>query len=134
MKLGIVAGEASGDIWSRFNKVAPPVSTYLTATGVGGKAMMAEGFNSLYDIDKLSVMGLIEPLFHLPELIKIRSGLSHHFLQNRPDVFIGIDSPDFNLGLELKLRKANIPVVHYVVHPYGHGEESASSKLQKRLI
>ncbi len=115
MKLGIVAGEASGDILGEgLIKSLREHATDLTATGVGGSRMIDAGFHSLFEMERLSVMGLIEPLFHLRDLFKIRSGLLHHFMQNKPDVFIGIDSPDFNLGIELKLRQAGIPIVHYV--------------------
>ena len=76
--------------------------------------MAAEGLDTLYPLERLSVMGLVEVLKHLPELISIRSGLKHHFLARRPDVFIGIDAPDFNLGLEAYLRRKGIPTVHYV--------------------
>lgn len=115
MKIGIVAGEHSGDLLGAglLNALHEKIPN-IDATGVGGPAMIHEGFLSQYNMDALSVMGIIEPLFHLPELIKIRSGLAQHFLQNPPAVFIGIDSPDFNLGLEFKLRKAHIPIVHYV--------------------
>jgi len=114
-KIGILAGEASGDILGAgliqaLNGHRPS----LEFTGIGGPQMMASGCRSLHEIERLSVMGLIEPLFRLPELFRIRRDLYHHFIQNRPDVFIGIDSPDFNLGLELKLRQKGIPVIHYV--------------------
>lgn len=113
--IGIVAGEPSGDILgagliTQLRQACPE----LSITGVGGPQMIEAGCRSLYNMESLSVMGLVEPLLHLPELMKIRRGLTQHFLNNRPDVFIGIDSPDFNLGLEHKLKQAGIPVVHYV--------------------
>jgi lipid-A-disaccharide synthase len=115
MKLGIVAGEASGDILGAgLIKSLRELSPELHVTGIGGPLMINQHCDSLFEMEKLSVMGLIEPLFHLPELFKIRSGLFNYFTQHRPDVFIGIDSPDFNLGLELKLRQQGIPIVHYV--------------------
>lgn len=115
MDIGIVVGEASGDILGAgLLKSLQKLNPQLTATGVGGQLMLHEGFNSLYEMDRLSVMGLIEPLLHLNDLLRIRKGLLKHFKHHHPDVFIGIDSPDFNLGLELKLRKVGIPVVHYV--------------------
>lgn len=115
MKIGIVAGEASGDLLgagllTQLRTIHPDIQ----ATGIGGAAMLRAGFNSLFEMERLSVMGLVEPLMRLSELFKIRRGLYHHFVSERPDVVIGIDSPDFNLGLEIKLRKAGIPVVHYV--------------------
>lgn len=115
MKIGIVVGEASGDhLGAGLIKALHKFYPDLVVTGIGGPEMIAAGCQSLYDMESLSLMGIVEPLLHLSELLKIRRGLQQHFLQNPPDVFIGIDSPDFNLGLEVKLRQANIPVVHYV--------------------
>lgn len=115
MKLGIIAGEASGDILGAgLIKSLRVNSPKLSATGIGGTQMINEGFHSLFEIDRLSIMGLIEPLFHLRDLLKIRHELLQHFTQQRPDVFIGIDSPDFNLSVELNLRQKGIPIVHYV--------------------
>jgi lipid-A-disaccharide synthase len=115
MNVGVVAGEASGDILGTgLIKALRERCSDLSATGVGGSGMLQQGFHSLYEMERLSVMGLIEPLFHLRDLFSIRSGLFNYFTQHKPDVFIGIDSPDFNLGLEFKLRQAGIPIVHYV--------------------
>lgn len=115
MKIGIVAGEASGDMLGA--KLIQALKTHypdLIIEGMGGHLMAAEGCHCLYDSERLSMMGFIEPLFHLPELIRLRRDLYQHFIHMQPDVVIGIDSPDFNLGLELKLRAAGIPVIHYV--------------------
>lgn len=115
LRIGILAGEPSGDLLGaqllRDLKVACP---NIHAEGIAGPAMRAAGCETLYDIEQLSVMGLIEPLKKLPRLIQIRKSLHQHFMQHKPDVFIGIDAPDFNFGLELKLRRAGIPIVHYV--------------------
>src|SRR5579872_7465458 len=114
-KIGILAGEPSGDMLGAGLMNALNVqSSHFEFTGIGGPKMIAAGCRSLHEMERLSVMGLIEPLKHLPDLFKIRHGLYQHFTTHKPDVFIGIDSPDFNLGLELKLRQAGIPVVHYV--------------------
>jgi len=115
MKIGIIAGEPSGDLLGAnlihsLRKLQPN----LTISGVGGKQMISAGCHSLFDMNQLSVMGLVEPLLHLPTLLKMRSTLTQYFLKNKPDVFIGIDLPDFNLGIEMKLRAAGIPIVHYV--------------------
>lgn len=115
MKLGILAGEASGDLLGQGLLTAlQPAFPELNVTGIGGPAMIKAGCQSLYDMERLSVMGFYEPLMRIGELIRMRSGLIKHFIANKPDVFVGIDSPDFNLGLEVKLRKAGIPVIHYV--------------------
>lgn len=115
MKIGIIAGEASGDLLGAsliqaFHKINPDI----TFSGLGGPAMIASGFQSISNMERLSVMGLIEPLMHLPDLFKLRNQLFNYFLREKPDVVIGIDSPDFNLGLEKKLRDQGIPIVHYV--------------------
>ncbi len=115
MKIAILAGEASGDLLGA--KVIAALRERcpdLQVEGIGGPAMMAAGCQSLFDIERLSVMGLVEPLKRLPDLIKLRRDLYQHFSLHRPDIFIGIDAPDFNIGLERKLRLLGIPVVHYV--------------------
>jgi lipid-A-disaccharide synthase len=76
--------------------------------------MTAAGFEAMFPMEKLAVMGIAEVLRHLPEIAGIRRRLAAHFLRERPRLFIGIDSPDFNLGLELKLRSAGVPTAHYV--------------------
>ena len=115
MKIGILAGEASGDLLgARLIEALRKRQPDLQIEGIGGPAMIGAGCHSLFDIEQLAVMGFIEPLMRLPTLIKLRHQLVNHFIQNPPDIFIGIDAPDFNLGLELKLRQAGIPIVHYV--------------------
>lgn len=115
MKVGIVAGEASGDILGGgLVDALRTLQPHLSAEGIGGPVMSQAGCHNLYESERLAVMGFVEPLFHLPELIRIRNSIKKHFIQHRPDVFVGIDAPDFNLGLELALRKTGIPVVHYV--------------------
>lgn len=115
MKIGIVAGEASGDLLGA--KLMQCLQTHqeqLQFEGIGGPAMIAQGCQSLFDIERLSVMGFIEPLKRLPDLIKLRRDLIDHFSKNPPDIFIGIDAPDFNFGVERKLRAQGVPVIHYV--------------------
>jgi lipid-A-disaccharide synthase len=115
MRIGIVAGESSGDILGagliRAIRARRPEATF---EGVAGPLMQAAGCKALYPAETLAVMGLVEVLHHLPRLLKVRAHLKQHFISDPPDVFIGIDSPDFNLGLEESLRKQGIPTVHYV--------------------
>ena len=115
LRIGIVVGEASGDqlgagLMAALQKAHPDA----VFEGVAGTKMQALGCHSLYPMETLSVMGLVEPLKRLPALLRMRRGLVDHFIRQPPDVFIGIDAPDFNLGIELRLKKAGIPTVHYV--------------------
>ncbi|MGH1486278.1 MAG: lipid-A-disaccharide synthase [Cellvibrionaceae bacterium] len=115
MKIGIVSGEASGDILGAgLIKALKKRYPSCHFSGIGGERMIAEGFDTLYPQDRLAVMGLIEPLKRLPELLRIRKHLYQYFTQDHFDVVIGIDSPDFNLTLEKKLRQKGIKTVHYV--------------------
>ncbi len=111
----MLAGEASGDILGA-GLVAELQSRFpsVQVEGIAGPRMQALGAKSLFPMERLSVMGLVEPLKRLPELLRIRRSLRDHFLNNPPDIFVGIDSPDFNLSLEQSLREAGIPTVHYV--------------------
>lgn len=115
LRIGIVAGEASGDILGAGLISALQQEGYeLDVTGIGGPLMIAAGCRSFFAQDRLAVMGLIEPLKRLPELLRIRRFLREHFTKNPPDIFIGIDSPDFNLSLEQSLHQRGIKTVHYV--------------------
>lgn len=115
LRIGIVAGESSGDILGAgLIAVMRSRVKELTIEGIGGDKMLKEGINSLYPMEKLSVMGITEVISCYFELHTIRKNLLDHFIKNPPDVFIGIDSPDFNLWLERMLKNAGIKTVHYV--------------------
>lgn len=115
MRIALVAGELSGDLLGAGLMVALreryPEVQFI---GVGGPAMQAEGLESQVPLERLAVMGLVEVVRHLPELFRIRRQLVQRFLACRPAVLIGIDAPDFNLGIERRLRRWGIPTVHYV--------------------
>jgi lipid-A-disaccharide synthase len=113
--LGVVAGEASGDLLgAHFIRALKQPHPDLRAAGIAGPRMIEAGVEAIYPSEKLAVNGYVEVLRHLPELLWIRSRITRHFLQERPRVFVGIDAPDFNFTLEAKLKQAGIPTVHFV--------------------
>ncbi len=115
MRIGIVAGEASGDLLGA-GLISAIRQRYPDAIfeGIAGPQMIHAGASSLFPMERLSVMGFSEVIGRLRELLGIRRQLAEYFISNPPDVFIGIDAPDFTLGLERRLHKAGIKTVHYV--------------------
>ncbi|MFZ5722582.1 MAG: lipid-A-disaccharide synthase [Pseudomonadota bacterium] len=115
LTVAIVAGELSGDLLGRglmdAIRARHPDARFV---GIGGPQMVAAGFDSWHPMERLAVMGLFEVLGRLFELLRIRADVARRLIADRPDVFVGIDAPDFNLGLELTLRNAGVKTVHYV--------------------
>ena len=115
LRVALVAGEASGDLLgAAFIAALRERCPDATFRGVAGPRMVAAGCQALAGSEELAVMGFVEPLRHLPRLLKLRAGLIKDFLADPPDVFVGIDSPSFNLGLAKRLKRAGIPTVQYV--------------------
>lgn len=113
--LGVLAGEKSGDILAgSVLRELKRRNEALRVTGIGGEAMALHGLDSLFDMDRLAVFGFTEPLKRLPELLSIRRSVRQHMMAERPDVFLGVDSPDFNLTLERQLRAQGIKTAHLV--------------------
>lgn len=115
LRIGVVAGEVSGDLLGA-GLLAALQQRFpdIECEGICGPEMIALGAHSLFPMDKLAVMGLVEVLDRYREIKGIRDQLIAHFVSRPPDVFIGIDAPDFNLGLERALRRVGIPTVQYV--------------------
>lgn len=117
-KLACVAGEPSGDllaapVLSALKQI--PDTSNLEVYGIGGPRMQAEGLRSNWPMETLSVRGYVEAIQQLPAILKLRKELIVNLTgERRPDVYLGIDAPDFNLGVELALRKAGIPTLHFV--------------------
>jgi lipid-A-disaccharide synthase len=115
LRIGIVAAEPSGDLLGAgLMRAIRERCPEVQFEGIGGERMTGQGLHSQVPMDKLSVMGLVEVLKHLPELLGIRRELARRWIDDPPDLFIGVDAPDFNLGLEQRLRAAGIRTVHYV--------------------
>jgi lipid-A-disaccharide synthase len=113
--IALVAGEVSGDLLgSHLISALVARRKGLEFHGIGGPRMVGLGFDSLYPMEKLSVRGYVEVLRHYREIMAIRRGLLSRLLDERPQLFIGIDAPDFNLDLEYRLKAAGVPTMHYV--------------------
>jgi lipid-A-disaccharide synthase len=126
----VVAGEASGDLLGsglvRELRLRFPEAEFA---GVGGEHLRAAGLETWHDCSELAVMGLAEVLRHLPRLLRLRRRLGNRLLAWRPDVLIGIDAPDFNLGLERRLKRAGVRTVHYVSPSVWAWREGRAAKI-----
>lgn len=115
LRIGLIVGETSGAILALgMVKQLLAMHPNCQIEGIGSQELIDLGMTSLFDMNELSVMGLVEVIKHLPRLLHIRKTVVNHFLNNPPDVFIGVDAPDFNLRVETALKAAGIPTVHYV--------------------
>lgn len=117
LKIGIVVGEVSGDtLGVKLMRSFREQGIDAEFEGIGGPQMIAEGFNSYYPMETLSVMGIVEVLKDLKKLFAVRDGLINQWTQNPVDIFIGIDAPDFNLRLSKSIKEKNVPIktVQYV--------------------
>ncbi len=129
-RIALVAGEVSGDQLGA-GLVEALRRRYPNAVfaGIGGEAMRAAGVSTWHDCSELAVMGLTEVLRHLPRLLRLRRALRRRLLAWRPDVFVGIDAPDFNLGLEQRLKQAGVATVHYVSPSIWAWREARAAKI-----
>ncbi len=114
-RLALVAGEASGDLLAGLLLDGLRARwPDLKAVGIGGAQMATRGFEAWWPVEKLSVRGYLEVLPRLPELLRIRKQLGDRLLTERPELFIGVDAPDFNFDLEARLRSAGLKTLHFV--------------------
>ncbi len=133
-RIAIIAGEASGDLLAaRLILALRALRPELVFEGIAGPEMQAAGCKTLFPLEKLSVMGLTEVVRHLPELLSIRKQVFKRWQADPPDLFIGVDAPDFNLPLAKKLHACGIPTVHYVSPSVWAWREKRVQKIQGNI-
>lgn len=134
LRIGIVAGEPSGDLLAAHLVCAVKAELpHAEFIGIAGPKMRAAGVEALFPMEKLAVMGLVEVLRHYREIVGIRARLRDAFLKDAPQLFIGIDSPDFNLDLEFSLRQRGIRTAHYVSPTIWAWRRKRISKIAKAV-
>ncbi|ACT48061.1 lipid-A-disaccharide synthase [Methylotenera mobilis] len=134
IRIGIVAGEASGDLLgSHLIQALKQKRSDIEFVGIAGPKMISEGAKSLYPIERLSVRGYLEVIKHLWGLLKLRRELLNHFLSDPPDLFIGIDAPDFNFWLERKLKNKGVKTIHYVSPSIWAWRKNRINKIKKAV-
>ena len=134
VRIGIVAGEASGDLLgSHLIQALKQKRPDLEFFGIAGPKMISEGARTLFPIERLSVRGYLEVIKHLWGLLKLRRQLLDFFLSDPPDLFIGIDAPDFNFWLEKKLKKRGVRTIHYVSPSIWAWRKNRIKKIKKAV-
>jgi lipid-A-disaccharide synthase len=132
LTMAMVAGEASGDLLgAAVLRACRQRWPQMGSAGIGGPAMSAQGFDAWWPERKLAVRGYVEVLPHLPELLSIRRQLRQRLLARPPDLFMGVDAPDFNLDLEIALRSAGVPTLHFVSPSFWAWRADKVSKLRR---
>lgn len=134
IRIGIIAGEVSGDLLGAgLVKAIKDQDIDFELVGIGGNNLIGLGCSSLYPMERLSVMGITEISGRFFELLNIQNKIKKYFLANPPDVFIGIDSPDFNFPIEMALHKAGIKTIHYVSPTVWAWREGRLKKIQRSV-
>jgi lipid-A-disaccharide synthase len=114
IQLGLAAGEASGDLLAAQMLAGLIEQVPVDAKGIAGPALIRQGMEAWHTTDELSVRGYVEVIKHLPRLLNLRKNLANRLIEWKPDVFVGVDAPDFNIELERRVRTAGIKTVHFI--------------------
>jgi lipid-A-disaccharide synthase len=114
IRLGLAAGEASGDLLAAQMLAGLIEQAPVDAKGIAGPSLIRQGMQAWHTTDELSVRGYVEVIKHLPRLLKLRKHLAQRLIEWQPDVFVGVDAPDFNIELERRVREAGIKTVHFI--------------------